>query len=77
MENDEYIKYLEGLTKRLDALIFIMLSKKGDEFTLLKEQVSVLDKLNFRPKEIATILGRTPTHITKELTSIRKAKKKK
>lgn len=60
--------------KRLDALIFILLNKKAEQPYSLKEQVSLLDSVGFRPIEIASTLGRTPTHITKELTNLRKAK---
>ncbi len=38
----------------------------------LKQQVEVLNKLGLKPKEIAEILGKTNTHVSKELTGIRK-----
>jgi hypothetical protein len=63
------------LSKRLDALIYIMLNKTDGHLMLLKDQVSLLDGLKFRPMEIAGILGKTSTHINKELASIRKFKK--
>ena len=66
---------VKSLTKRLDALIYIMLNKKNGEEFLLKDQVALLDNLNFRPIEIAEILGKTPTHISKELAIHRKSKK--
>jgi len=66
---------VKELSKRLDTLIYIMLNKADGELMLLKDQVRLLNNLNFRPIEIAGILGKTQTHISKELASIRKGNK--
>jgi hypothetical protein len=42
----------------------------------LKQQIETLSDLGLRPSEIALILGRSSTHVNKELTGIRKGKKK-
>lgn len=65
------------IAKRLDALIFILLTKEVGKSISLKDQIKILDSLSFRPVEIASILGKTNTHISKELAGIRKAGKKK
>lgn len=65
------------LSKRLDALIYLMLNKVDGQPMLLKDQVRLLDNLSFRPVEIAAILGKTQTHISKELASVRKTNGKR
>jgi hypothetical protein len=42
----------------------------------LKEQVILLSSLNFPPKQIADILGKTPNHISVILSDLRKMEKK-
>lgn len=42
----------------------------------LREQVVTLSSLNFQPKQIADILGKTPNHISVILSELRKAEKK-
>jgi len=67
------------LNKRLGVVISIllrMLPREGASMSL-KEQVRILDNLGIRPRDIAQILGRTQTHITKELAGLRKEKHKK
>lgn len=77
MEKEMHSEDIKNLCKRLDALIFILLNKQIGEAMLLKDQVKMLDNLSFRPIEIAAILGKTQTHISKELATIRKSKKGK
>ena len=67
----------KDITKRLDALIYIMLNKEIGKPLQPKEQVGLLDSLGFRPIEIAATLGRTQGHVNKELAHIRKSKKGK
>lgn len=74
MENKMDTAELKDISKRLDALIYLMLNK-NDGPILLKDQIKILDTLNFRPIEIASILAKTSTHISKELATIRKASK--
>jgi len=43
----------------------------------LKDQIAILDGLGVRPTTIATIVGKTSGHVSKELVGIRRASKKK
>lgn len=43
----------------------------------LKQQIEILSDAGMRPKDIATVLGKSGTHINKELTGIRRQKGKK
>ena len=68
------------LTNRLlKVIIALMLRPKDDRTMSLRQQIEVLYGLGIRPSEIAEILGRTPTHVNKELSvsGIRKRKKEK
>ncbi|MBI4155723.1 MAG: hypothetical protein HY507_00635 [Candidatus Zambryskibacteria bacterium] len=72
-------KVVLELNKRLGVVISIllrMLPREGSSMNL-KEQVRILDNLGIRPRDIAEILGRTQTHITKELAGLRKEKVQK
>ncbi|MGH7782820.1 MAG: hypothetical protein ACREO5_03115 [Candidatus Binatia bacterium] len=63
-------------TNRLLRVIVALLLRQGHDKTLsLKQQIEILDGLGLRPMEMAEILGRTNTHIGKELSIIRKARK--
>ena len=72
-------KQLSDLNKRLGVIIALLLRPLTSEGACisLKEQVRILDGLGIRPIDIADILGRTASHINKELAGIRKAKSKK
>lgn len=81
MNNEEnpINKEVFELNKRLGVVISLLLRmvpREGPGISL-KEQVKLLDNLGMRPRDIANILGRTPTHITKELAGLRKKRKKK
>ena len=67
------------LNKRLGVVISLLLRiiPKKEKGISLKEQVRILNSLSIRPRDIADILGRTRTHINKELVGLRKKKKKK
>lgn len=66
-----------GSTDRLLRVIIALLLRRKDEQILpLKTQIQILDDLGMRPVEIAETLGRTPTHVNKELVAIRKNKKR-
>jgi hypothetical protein len=60
----------------LRVIIALMLRGQRDDGMSLKEQISTLHDLGVRPTDIAQILGRTGTYINKELSIIRKAKRK-
>lgn len=61
-----------ALTNRLLKVVIAILMRGGERQMPLKQQVEVLNKLGLKPKEIAEILGKTNTHVSKELTGIRK-----
>ena len=66
-----------GSTSRLLGVIIALLLRQGQEGPpSLKQQIETLSDLGLRPSEIASILGRSSTHVNKELSGIRKGKKK-
>lgn len=67
---------LTELNKRIGVMISLLLRIVQQEKSSisLKDQVRILDNLGLRPRDIAAILGRTPTYINKELVGIRKQK---
>ena len=78
-EKTRFSKIDHGLdsTNRLLGVIIGLLVRQGNEGTpSLRQQIETLSDLGLRPSEIASILGRSSTHVNKELTGIRKSKKK-
>lgn len=73
------VESLESTNRLLKVIIALMLRPKDERPVLLRQQIEVLYGLGIRPAEIAEILGRTPTHVNKELSvsGIRKRKKEK
>ncbi len=66
----------ESTNRLLKVMIALMLRR--DEHPLnLKQQVEILSGLGMKPSEIAETLGKTATYINKELSGIRKGRKKK
>lgn len=66
----------ESTNRLLKVMIALMLRR--DEHPLnLKQQVEILSDLGMKPSEIAETLGKTATYINKELSGIRKGRKKK
>jgi hypothetical protein len=59
----------------LRVMIALMLRVPKDKALTLRQQIELLNDLGMRPAEIAAILGKTNTHISKELTGIRKNSK--
>jgi hypothetical protein len=57
-------------------MIALLLRQGQDGAPSLKQQIETLNDLGLRPSEIASILGRSSTHVNKELSGMRKAKKK-
>lgn len=78
-KENQFNTQLFELNKRLGVVIalFLKMASKTTNGFSLKEQVEILADIGVRPKDIAGILGRTPTHITKELAGIRKKFDKK
>jgi site-specific recombinase XerD len=70
---------LESTNRLLKVVIALMLRPRDDRPLSLRQQIEVLYGLGIRPTEIAEILGRTATHVNKELSvsGIRKRKKDK
>ena len=66
----------ESTDKLLKVIIALLLRNKVENGSKLWEQIDILDNLNLKPKEIGEILGRTNSYINKELSQIRKSKKK-
>ena len=66
-----------ALTNRLLKVIIAVLIRSGERQMSLKEQIQTLDSLGLRPAEIAEILGKTNTHVSKELSGMRKKSKGK
>jgi len=64
-------------TNRLLKVIIAVLIRGGEQQTPLKQQIETLNNLGLRPTEIAEILGKTRTHINKELSGLRKHAKGK
>ena len=57
-------------------MLALLVRRDGEQVLTLKQQVETLNKLGMRPTEIAATLGKTPTHISKELAGIRKTENK-
>jgi len=67
---------LESTNQLLRVIVAILL-RGGETPMPLKQQIEILSDAGMRPKDIAAVLGKTATHINKELTGIRKQKGKK
>jgi hypothetical protein len=57
-------------------MIALLVRRAEDAPASLKQQIEILYGLRLRPSEIAEILGRSATHINKELSAIRKTQKR-
>lgn len=67
----------ESTNKLLRVIVALLLRGKDERALTLRDRIAILNELGLKPVEIAEILGRTNTHINKELTGIRKARKQK
>lgn len=66
---------LKEISKKLDILIKLTATGAvGDQS--LREQIRMLDAVGLRPRDIASILGKSPNHIRVELACLRKKKKR-
>ena len=72
MNNDA----LKSTNKLLMVIVALLLRGKNDERLTLRQQIEILYDLHLKPAEIAQILGRTNTYVNKELSGIRKGRKK-
>lgn len=66
---------LESTNKLLKVMIALML-RRDEQPLSLKQQIEILSDLGMKPVEIAETLGKTGTYINKELSGIRKGRKK-
>jgi hypothetical protein len=67
---------IESTNKLLRVMIALLL-RRDEQPLSLKQQVEILSGLGMKPVEIAETLGKTSTHINKELSGIRKGRKNK
>jgi hypothetical protein len=64
-------------TNQLLRVIIALLVEQSESLSTLKQKVAFLDRAGLGQTEIGRVLGRTTTHIGKELAGLRKAKKKR
>jgi hypothetical protein len=57
-------------------MIALLVRRGEDAPASLKQQIEILHDLGLRPAEIAEILGRTNTYINKELSGLRKSRRR-
>lgn len=69
-------EYFESTNKLLRVITALLLRRKDAEILTLRQQIEILNDLGLKPAEICEILGRTSTYINKELSGIRKLRKK-
>jgi DNA-directed RNA polymerase specialized sigma24 family protein len=67
---------LEFTNKLLKVIVALLLRGKSEEALNLRQRIELLYDLGLKPTEIAEILGRTNTYVNKELSGIRKARRK-
>lgn len=69
-------KLLQQLGQKLDvvAALLLRLIPKNMENLTLKEQIKFLNGIGMRHMEISRIVGRSQSHVNKELVAIRKGK---
>jgi hypothetical protein len=63
-------------TNQLLRIIVALLLEQSELHSTLKDKVAFLDRSGMGATAIGKVLGRTTTHITKELAGLRKARKK-
>ncbi len=66
---------MEGIEKRLDAIINILLRQTKLQEETSRRHIALLSSNGFSDIEIAGILGRTRGYVASELTQIRAKKK--
>lgn len=75
-ENMETVSLETGI-RLLRAVVALMLQSAEDRPKTLRQKVQILSELGIGQTEIAKILCRTDSYVSKELVSIRKSKKKR
>jgi hypothetical protein len=67
---------IESTNRLLKVIIGVLLRGKDEAPLTLRQRIEILSDLGLKPAEIAEILGRTNTYVNKELSGIRKGRKK-
>jgi IS30 family transposase len=67
---------LESTNRLLKVIVGLLVRRKVDDTLSLREQIEALSDLGLKPAEIAETIGRTNTYVNKELSGIRKKRKK-
>jgi hypothetical protein len=67
---------LKSTNRLLQVIIALLLRGKTEESLTLRQRIAILDDLGLKPVEIAEILGRKNIYVRKELSGIRKDRKK-
>jgi hypothetical protein len=72
------LEELQSLNKNMEVVVALLLRliSTDNKRLPLKEQIALLDGLGVRPISIASIVGKTQGHVSKELVAIRRAAKK-
>ena len=66
---------MEEVTRRLDVVIALLATiATKDEGTTLREKILMLEGFGLKPSEIASILGKKSSHVSKELSLARSKK---
>lgn len=68
MEKNPY----ESTNRLLKVMIALLVRGSDEKPRSLKDQITILSDLGMRPVEIAETLGRSATHVNKELSGVRK-----
>jgi hypothetical protein len=68
---------LQSTNKLLKVIVALLLRGRNEEKPNIRQQIEILHDLGLKPVEIAEILGRTNSHVSKELSGIRKSRKSK
>jgi hypothetical protein len=68
---------LQSTSKLLKVIVALLLRGRNEETPKIRQQIEILHDLGLKPIEIAEILGRTNTHVNKEISGIRKGRKQK
>jgi hypothetical protein len=70
------IENIVEVNKKLSVVVALLLkiTPRENQEISLRDQIQLLNDLNLRPVEIASILGRQAKYVNKELAIIRKGK---
>lgn len=68
---------LDNINRNLEVIVGLLIrSTQGTDGATLRDRIVLLDELGMRPKDIARVLGKSSTHINKELSLARADHKK-